>query len=115
MTLPGARWSYHIPRSHDRIGARRRWCSLLNHVRLNLAQWRAALVSEVGGADDRGRPYLADRALEYGLAEVDHVDVVADPVDQRHVVLDEQDSHSALGDDPRQDLAESFGLDAVQA
>jgi len=57
---------------------------------------------------DFGKPMLDSghgQRIDIGLAEVDHVDVVTDPIHECHVVFDQQDADPALGDDASENLA----------
>src|SRR5690606_7634089 len=63
---------------------------------------------------DLAGPGLASRALEDQLAEVEDVDLIADPEDEPHVVLYEEDAAPPFGDDGAEHVAERPRLLALE-
>ena len=64
--------------------------------------------------DHLGRHHLVGGAVVDELAEVEDVEVAADPPDEGHVVLHEEDADPVLFGHAGEDVAEAVGLRLVE-
>src|ERR1700722_6704751 len=100
-------WSSSIARPYrwDRTGRRRTRDGEAGH---------GTLRTEIGVPHNRARQHVRPRSLEDKLAEVEHVDVLADLAYQCHVVFDQEDADTTVSDRAPKNLPEAPRLAGVE-